>query len=81
VSDLEIFVRLVDEGVDVWRPVRAVRIHDDIYRIVEQPYDRELETWQFAPGEDVVGEMIEASKGRILAATKRATVDGGHRAS
>jgi hypothetical protein len=28
-----------------------------------------------------VGEMIEASEGRILAATKRATVDGGHRAN
>jgi hypothetical protein len=65
----------LDEGVDVWRPVRAVHIQDDIYRIVEQPYDRGLETWQFAPGEDVVGEIIEASEGRILAATKPATVD------
>jgi hypothetical protein len=74
-SDQEIFVRLVDEGGDVWRPVRAVHIHDDIYTIVEQQYDRELETWQFAPGEDVVGEVIEASEGRILAATKRVTVD------
>jgi hypothetical protein len=59
----------------------AIRLHDDIYRIVEQPYDREVETWQYAPGEEVVGEMIEASEGRILAATKRATVDGGHRAN
>ncbi len=30
----QIYVRLVNEGVDVWRPVRAIRLRDDIYRIL-----------------------------------------------
>lgn len=69
---VEIFVSLLDEGVEVWRPVRAQHLHDDIYRIVEQPYDRETETWQFEPYDEVVCELIRSSEGRILAATKLA---------
>lgn len=68
----EIFVSLLDEQVDVWRPVQAERVHDDVYKIADQPYDREVETWQFEPGNEVVCELIESSKGRILAATRRA---------
>ena len=43
VSDREIFVRLVDEPVDVWRPVRAEHVEYDRYRILEPPYDRDAE--------------------------------------
>jgi hypothetical protein len=73
VSDLtEIFVSLLDEAVDVRRPVQAEHIHDNVYKITDQPYDREVETWQFEPGDEVVCEMVESSEGRILAATRRA---------
>lgn len=53
----EIFVRLLHEGVEVWRPVQADHLYDDVYRITDQPYDREVETWQFEPGNDVVCEL------------------------
>jgi hypothetical protein len=66
----EIFVRLLDEGVDVWRPVTASRISKDVYRILEQPYDRNIEIWQFAPGDQVVCKMIESDRGQILAAIR-----------
>jgi len=73
VSDLtEIFVSLLDEQVDVWRPVQAEHLRENVYKIVEQPYDEEDETWQFEPGDEVVCELIESSDGRILAATGRA---------
>jgi uncharacterized protein (DUF2384 family) len=68
----EIFVSLLDEAVDVWCPVQAERLHDDLYRIIDQLYNREIETWQFEPGDEVVCELIESSDGRILAATRRA---------
>lgn len=67
---MEVFVSLIDEGVEVWRPVRATRLRGGIYRIVEQPYDRELETWQFEPGDTVVCELIDSGDGPILAATR-----------
>ena len=68
---VQIFIRLLHERVDVWRPVRAEHLHDDVYKIVNQLYDREIETWQFGPGDEVVCELIDSSDGRILAATRR----------
>jgi hypothetical protein len=32
---ITIYVELVDEGVDCWRPVKAERIATDTFRIVE----------------------------------------------
>lgn len=66
-----IFVRLLKEAVDVWRPVLADRLHGNVYRVLEQEYDREIEMWQFEPGDLVVCELIESDDGRILAATRR----------
>ena len=65
----EILVSLLNDGVDVWRPILARRVRSDIFRIVDQPYDREIEKWQFEPGDLVVCEMIDSSDGLILAAT------------
>jgi hypothetical protein len=66
----EIFVRLLDEGVDVWRPIKAERLSSDTYRILDQPYDRATEAWEFGPGDEVGCEMISSSNGQILAATR-----------
>ena len=66
-----IFVSLLDEGVDVWRPVHAVHVRDNLYRILDQAYDRDLETWQFVPGDEVICDMIASSDGRILAAVRK----------
>jgi hypothetical protein len=68
----EIFVSLLDEAVDVWRPVEAERLDDNVYRIVDQPYNHEVETWQFEPGDEVVCEPTESGGGQILAAMRRA---------
>jgi hypothetical protein len=72
---VKIFVKLIDERVDVWRPVQAKRLSDGVYRIAQQPYDRELEEWEFGPGEQVVCELIESSDGPMLAATRAAELD------
>jgi len=75
-SIAEIYVALLHEGVDVWRPVQAERVSDSTYRILNQHYDRSIESWQFEPGDVVLCEMVESSDGRILAATKKAAGDG-----
>lgn len=67
----EIFVRLLDENVDVWRPVKAERIGSDCFRIVEQPYDRGTELWEFEPGDEVMCELVESDDAVFLAATNR----------
>jgi hypothetical protein len=67
----DIFVRLLDEGVDVWRPVVSEHIHDNVYRIADQPYDRNIETWEFAPGDEVIAEVIDSDDGPFLVAVGR----------
>lgn len=67
-----IYVRLLDEGVDVRRPVLAEQMRNDIYRIDDQDYDRETETWEFLPRTHVVCKLIHSSEGQILAAVQAA---------
>jgi hypothetical protein len=69
-SPMEIFVSLLDEQADVRRPIQAEHVHDDVYRITDQSYDRKVETWQFEPGDEVVCELIDSNEGRILAAMR-----------
>ena len=66
-----IYVALLDEGIEVWRPVAAERLSRDRYLIVDQHYDRDTERWQFEPG--VVRCRKEKRDGRsILVATEAA---------
>src|SRR5262245_2986956 len=46
-----IYVWLPDEGVDVFRPVTAQHVQDDLYRIIDAP--PEDETWEFKQGDTV----------------------------
>ena len=47
-SSQEVFVRLLDEGTEVWRPVSAVKLSDGTYRLTgERSND---ERWEFEPG-------------------------------
>jgi hypothetical protein len=65
-----IYVELIGEAVDVWRPVQAKHFRGDIYLIVSQPYDRETETWRFGPRSAVVCERVESEGASILRATE-----------
>jgi len=62
-----IYVALLDEGVDVWRPVEAQR-EGDLYRIVGVV--PETEKWVFSPGSLVRCEQRELSEGPALVAVE-----------
>lgn len=61
-----IFVRLLNEGVEAYRPVPALEKGDNIFEIQGYDiYDGEDETWEFLPGTNVLvkerlsdGELI-----------------------
>jgi hypothetical protein len=50
-----IYVKLVDEGTEVWRPVSAIRRKDNIFVIASQSVPAD-EKWEFLPGDVVVVE-------------------------
>ena len=61
----EVYVKLLDEGTDVWRPVPAERQSDGSFRL-RQPrsYDPETETWEFPPNTRVKCERRTFSDGK-----------------
>jgi hypothetical protein len=67
-----IYVALLDEGIEVWRPVAARRVSDDTYLIADQDYDRDAETWEFEPGTVVRCRKEQRDGRQILIATKMA---------
>jgi len=68
-SDDIVFVRLLDEGTSVYRPTRAARISDQVYRLEASPnYDPEDETWEFPPGSTVRCERKRINDDIVLVA-------------
>jgi hypothetical protein len=61
-----IYIELLDEGVDVWRPVEAEAETEDIFRL--PPTAPEGELWRFAPGSRVRCEWRDLSDGDALVA-------------
>src|SRR5437879_8841464 len=53
-TEVVVYVRLLDEGTDVWRPVRATALADGTFRLREpNGYDPNAETWEFPPSTKV----------------------------
>lgn len=69
-TDETVYVALLDEGLEVWRPVKARRVTRDTYEILEQEYDRNLETWAFEPGTVVECQRRVRDDRKVLIATK-----------
>ena len=64
-----IYVALLDEGIDVWRPVEAQRLLPDTWLIVDQDYDPGTERWEFEPGTAVSCRREHCDARQILIAT------------
>lgn len=68
-STIEIYIYLLNEGVEVWRPTQAVDLGNGSYKILAtENYDPDDETWQFPPGSVVRGENKKLSEGTVLVA-------------
>jgi hypothetical protein len=67
----EIYIALLDEGTDVWRPTPAKKLADSTYLVLKpSDYDPEDENWQFPPGSTVVCEPRSTSQGVLLTAVR-----------
>jgi hypothetical protein len=57
-----LFMPLLNEGTDVWRPVAVKTLHDGTYQILgPMPDDEE---WTFAPGSIVAAQPRTFSDGK-----------------
>jgi hypothetical protein len=71
-----IYIALLDEGVEVWRPAPAWKIGANVY-IVLRPddYDPDDERWEFPPGSTVLVEARQTSKGKLPTAVRATQAD------
>lgn len=53
VSKCCIYVLLLGEGIDVWRPVRAIELSQSRFRILESAGKDPGEVWEFNEGDTV----------------------------
>ena len=58
-----IYVRLLDEGVDCWRPVDARQTADDVFEIISENPDPGDERWEFNVGQSVRCQARQFSGG------------------
>jgi len=63
---VEIYVALLDEGTDCWRPTMGEPVGEGTYKLLPTPnYDPEDETWEFLPGTIVRCEWEEKWRGSM----------------
>ena len=67
-----IYVKLVDEAVDCWRPVTADLLDDGTFRIAGPSEDTDVERWEFHLGDVVHCERRKLSGGPVLVAIRLA---------
>jgi hypothetical protein len=58
-----VFVALLDEGVDIWRPVQARPLAGGLFRIVGVEADVSDERWEFPAGAIVRSEKKRFADG------------------
>jgi len=66
-----IYVFLLDEGTEVWRPIQARHLGDDRFQITSINDDPDDEHWQFSTGDIVRCSRRRLSDGIRLVAYER----------
>lgn len=68
-----VHVRVMGQDVLVTREVQAERLRGQVYLILEQPYDRGVEQWEFEPGARVICAPVDTPGGQVLGALRLAS--------
>jgi len=64
-----VYVKLLEEGTNTWRPVPAEDLGQRRYRLLPtDDYDPENEAWEFLPGTVAICEPRQLSDGVYLVA-------------
>jgi len=68
-SPTEVYVRLLNEGTEVFRPTQALDLGGGLFKLMAGPgYDLEDEEWEILPNTTVRVEMHHGASGDFLLA-------------
>ena len=72
-----IYIRLLDEGTEVFRRTEAEELDNGLFKLLPAPgYDPDDEHWEFTPG-SVVRGMIQKLEGEAVLVAVSVNYDGG----
>ena len=82
-EQLTIYVALIDEGTEVYRPVIAEKIDEKTFKIISKNKNPEDEKWKFNMGDVVVCYEKELMNGmtkkkELVAISQKLDVDTGY---
>jgi hypothetical protein len=67
-----IYVQLLEEGTDTWRPTQAIAMGNSLFKLLPTPnYDPENEVWEFLPESIVRGEPKKFRDGEQIVAVEQ----------
>jgi hypothetical protein len=64
-----IYVKILNEGTTVWRPVKAEKILNNVFKIIDFP--EHGEKWEFSPNTKVICALQEKSVGMVYVAVEK----------
>jgi hypothetical protein len=68
---IDLYVRLLNEGTEVFRPTSASELGGGLFCLIATPdYDPDLEEWEILPGEMVRIESRQGPKGEFAFAVR-----------
>jgi hypothetical protein len=72
-GQVRLYVRLLGEGTEVFRPAWGVEVGPMVFRLVQpDDYDPTDETWEFPPGTTVRGKAIRRGNAEVIVADAEA---------
>jgi hypothetical protein len=73
INQVTVYVRLLGEGTEVFRPSPAVALGEGVFRLIQPgDYDPEDEEWEFVPDSLVKTALCQGTSGTYLVATSLA---------
>ena len=63
---MKIYIELLGEGTKVWRPVEAIHIKEDLYRIMDANAHPDDECWPFDKGSLVRCKLTRTHDGNQI---------------
>ena len=76
-SETVVYVSLLNEGVEVWRPARAVPLNSEVFLLSPDQEVPKEEEWQFIPGQVVICKRRQLEDGPALVAVSTCEAEDG----
>ena len=70
IERVAVYVELLDEGTQCWRPTSAVKVSGNVFVLTNENHDPDTEKWSVLPGSLITIEQQQTTNGSFGVAIK-----------